>query len=35
MSVHDLRAQSYDIIFYNTNGCDEIFAASVMVADMP
>lgn len=24
MLVYNLRAQSYDIIFYNTSGCDEI-----------
>lgn len=28
MSVYNLRAQSYDIIFYNTSGCANFFDAS-------
>ncbi len=31
MLVYNLRAQSYDIIFYNTSGCDSFFVASAGV----
>lgn len=31
MLVYNLRAQSYDIIFYNTSGCVNFFDASARV----